>query len=272
MTLSIKTSTSLGPLPIYKKPPVNEVVCGLRFNTPDKLRIPHIGLLWNKFRSSYPLIQHAPPLASTQGNVVIDRSSGTPLPRVWFVNESDDQLVQFQVDRFYFNWRRRKNAYPRYSYVIKRFEDVWSTVVKFFNEFEFGEFTPIECELSYVNHIPKGEGWDTINDCSKIFSDFVWNQMSERFLPNPENIAWQAKFALPESKGNLTVSLKQAIRAEDKVPLLVFELTARWQCEINDKKVIRDWFDVAHEWIVRGFTDLTTPDMQRTIWEREKNA
>ncbi|MBI5902076.1 MAG: TIGR04255 family protein [Deltaproteobacteria bacterium] len=266
------SSPSLSPLPSYKKPPVDEVVCGVRFLTPEQFRIPHIGLLWDKFRSDYPIIQHAPPLVSAQGEIIIDAQSGIPVPRIWLINKSDDQLVQFQVDRFYFNWRRRKDTYPRYTYVISKFENVWDTIIKFFNEFEFGEFKPIECELSYTNHIPKGEGWNTINDIPKIFSDFVWNQVPGRFLPNPENVAWQSKFALPANKGHLTVNLKQAVRAEDKVPLFVFELTARWQCESNDKKVIREWFDVAHEWIVRGFTDITSSDIQRTIWEREENA
>ena len=272
MAYSIKNPSSLGPLPSYKKPPVDEVVCGVRFLTPDKFRIPHIGLLWDKFRSNYPIIQHAPPLVSAQGEIIIDAQSGIPVPRIWLINESDDQLVQFQVDRFYFNWRRRKDAYPRYPFVISKFEDVWDTVIKFFNEFAFGELKPIECEISYINHIPKGEGWDTIDDLPKIFSDFVWNRVPGRFLPNPENVAWQSKFALPENKGHLIVTLKQATRTEDKVPLFVFELTARGPVESNDKKVIREWFDLAHEWIVRGFTDLTTPDIQTTIWEREENA
>jgi len=209
---------------------------------------------------------------SAQGEILIDIQSGTPLPRAWFIKESDDQLVQFQIDRFYFNWRRKKEAYPRYPHVINRFENVWGATVNLFNEFELGELKTIECELSYINHIPKGEGWDTIDDLPKIFSDFVWNQVSGRFLPNPENVVWQANFIIPENKGRLIVSLKQATRAEDNVPLFVFELTARGPCESSDKKVIREWFDVAHEWIVRGFTDLTTPDVQTTIWEREKNV
>jgi len=33
---------------------------------------------------------------------------------------------------------------------------------------------------------------------------------------------------------------------------------------------MRNWFDLAHEWIVRGFTDLTEKEMQETIWKRER--
>jgi uncharacterized protein (TIGR04255 family) len=53
-------SSPAGVLPSYDNPPVNEVVCGMRFYTPDKLRIPHIGLLWDKFRNEYPIIKHPP--------------------------------------------------------------------------------------------------------------------------------------------------------------------------------------------------------------------
>ncbi|MBN1931045.1 MAG: TIGR04255 family protein [Desulfobacterales bacterium] len=268
-----KTTDSLpsSTLPSYRNPPVNEVFCGLRFDPPDKLRIPHIGYLWNKFREDYPIIQHAPPIASTKGEILVDQAIGMPLPRVWFINKSDDQLVQFQVDRFYFNWRRRKNDYPRYNHVIKNFESVLDTIIEFFNEFDLGELKTIEYELSYINHIPKGQGWDTPDDLPKIFSDFVWTQKRTRFLSNPEKIAWQAEFSLPEKKGHLIIDLKQATRTEDKVPLLVLKLKTIGIGESANKEAVRKWFDLAREWIVRGFTDLTTPEIHK-IWEREKNA
>jgi uncharacterized protein (TIGR04255 family) len=268
MTNAIENSFSTGVLPSYKNPPVNEVFCGLRFDTPVKLRIPHIGFLWDKFRADYPIIQHAPPIASAKGEFLVDSTILSPLPRLWFINKSDDQLVQFQVDRFYFNWRRRQSDYPRYDRVIKNFESVLNTIVNFFSEFELGELKPIEYELSYINHIPNGQGWNTIDDLPRIFSDFVWKQTKERFLPNPEKIAWQTEFPLPEKKGHLIVNLKQATRTEDKVALLVLELKARGIGESANKEAIREWFDLSREWIVRGFTDLTTPEIQK-IWERE---
>lgn len=259
-------------LPSFKNPPINEVICGVRFSPSDNFRIPHIGLLWERFRYDYPKIQHAPPLVSAKGDIIIDISSGVPLPRVWFINEEDDQVIQFQIDRFYFNWRRRKKDYPRYFHVIKQFENLWNIIVDFFNELNLGEFNPIECELSYINHILKGEGWETINDLSNIFTDFNWSQREARFLREPENITWQANFKLPDNKGDLIISLKKAIRTEDNIPLIVFSLTAKGPAESNDKDSVFKWFDLAHEWIVRGFTDLTTQEIQTKIWERENNA
>ena len=263
---------STGVLPSYKNPPVNEVVCGVRFHVPEKLHIPHIGLLWDKFRQEYPNVQHASPIAAAKGEFLIDNATGLPLHRVWFINEPGDQLIQFQFDRFYFNWRRKQSGYPRYHHVIKQFEKVLNTIEDFFNEFELGKLKPIECELSYINHIPKGEGWNTIDDLSNLFLDFVWKQIGERFLPNPVNIAWQSSFLLPENKGRLNVSLKQATKIDDKTPLFVLELKASGIGESTARAGILEWFDVAHEWIVRGFTDLTTPEAQRTVWGREKDA
>ena len=98
----------------------------------------------------------------------------------------------------------------------------------------------------------------------------VWKRTKKRFLPNPASASWHVEFSLPEKKGHLTVSLKQAIRTEDKVSILLLELTARGMGESTSKDAIREWFDLAHEWIVRGFTDLTTPEVH-LIWEREKN-
>jgi uncharacterized protein (TIGR04255 family) len=271
MSHTVKSLIPLGTYPSYKNPPVNEVFCGLRFHASDELRIPHIGLLWDKFRHDYPVIQHAPPIAPVKGEILLDAESGLPLPRVWFINKSDDQLIQFQNDRFYFNWRYRQSNYPRYNYVIEKFENELSIIKDFFCKFNLGEFKPIEYELCYINNIPKGKGWETIEDLPKIFSDFVWTQKKGRFLPNPELFAWQARFPLPANNGNLNVKLNNAIQTKGKVPLLVLELKTVGIGESQNPKAIREWFDLAHEWIVRGFTDLTTPYIQK-IWEREKNA
>jgi len=268
MTQPVSRSVSSVALPSYKTPPVNEVVCGMRFNPPDKFRISHIGLLWEKFRTDYPVVQHAIPIASAKGDLLVDEATGLPIQRVWFINKTDDQLIQFQFDRFYFNWRQRNDVYPRYDFIIENFEKTLGTMIEFFKEFELGELNPIEYELSYINHIPKGQESETADDLSAIFSDFVWGHTAGRFLPTPEKVAWIAEFPLPEKMGRLSASLKQGTRTEDKVPLFVLELRARGLYESAGSN-IRQWFDVAHEWIVRGFTDLTTPTAHK-IWNRDQ--
>ncbi|HEX9756831.1 MAG TPA: TIGR04255 family protein [Nitrospiria bacterium] len=258
-----------GPTPSFKKPPIAEVALGIRFNISDKLKIPHIGQLWNKFRQDYPKIEHAPPIASGQGDIPVDPTTGMPSLRVWFVNESEDQLIQFQVDRFHFNWRRKEADYPRYPYMIKNFEKVFDTNSIFFKEYSLGPLQPIECELTYINHFKKGLEWNNSADLRKIFSDSPLIQKKEGFLPEPEAISWRARFPLGEGKGSLTVKLDHGTLIKEKNKVYILDLTARGMGESTNKEDIFKWFDLAHEWVVRGFTDLTTPEIQK-IWEREE--
>lgn len=145
-------------LPSYGKPPVDEVVCGVRFNPSDKLRIPHIGLLWEHFRTGYPRIEHAAPLATSTGQLLVDIATGVPIPRVWFVNDADDELIQFQSDGFYFNWRHRGQDYPRYGHIMEHFERVSSTIEGFYEEHKLGTIDATQYELTYINQITKGTG------------------------------------------------------------------------------------------------------------------
>lgn len=266
--LGSSTFCSADRLPSYLHPPVNEVVCGIKFQSSPNFTLPYIGLLWNKFREKYPRVQHAAPLAEGPDQILVDTFTGIPLPRVWFINQNENQLVQFQPDRIYFNWRHRQDVYPRYENVIRNFEEVLDTLEAFFKESGFGNFTPVECELTYLNHINKIPDMEMADELQRVFRDFSWHK-SPRFLPTPSNVSWNVRFALPEKKGYLTVSLKEGTLKEGNVPLLVFNLTAKGIGQSKDRSGIREWFDMAHVWIVRGFADLTTETIQTEIWERE---
>ena len=255
-------------LPSYLHPPVNEVVCGVKFQPPPNFTLPYIGLLWNKFREKYPRVEHAATIAMGPNQILIDTATGVPLPRVLFINKQDNQLVQFQADRIYFNWRQRQDMYPRYENVIENFEEVLDSLEAFFKESEFGEFIPVECELTYLNHIKKGVGREAVEELQRVFRDFSWHD-TPRFLPNPINVSWNMRFALPEKKGHLHVSLNEGTLMEGNIPVFALNLTARGIGQATDRSGIREWFDTAHVWIVCGFADLATETIQAEDWERE---
>ncbi|MGE5305352.1 MAG: TIGR04255 family protein, partial [Alphaproteobacteria bacterium] len=209
-----------GPLPSYKQPPVDEVACGIRFEPLPQLKVPHIGVLWEKFRQEYPVTQHATPI-STDTSLLVDETTGVPLPRVWFISKGDNELVQFQLDRFYYNWRCRAGVYPRYPFVIEKFETAKRRLDELTEELQLGAIKTVECELTYINHIPKGQGWETIEDLPMLMHDFMWQQQKHSFLPTPANLAWQTRFPLPDDNGWLNVKLNQAKRKVDGLPLLI---------------------------------------------------
>jgi len=199
----------------------------------------------------------------------VDETTGVPLPRIWFISKADNELVQFQSDRLYYNWRRRGDDYPRYPSIIEKFEIAKSQLDAFTDELQLGTIKTVECELTYINHIPKGQGWESIDDLPKLMQDFTWQKQKHSFLPAPANVAWQTRFPLPDGKGWLNVKLNQAKRKVDNVPLLILELAAKGLGEKTTATALRNWFDLAHEWIVCGFADLTTKGTQETIWKRE---
>jgi uncharacterized protein (TIGR04255 family) len=260
-------------LPDYRKPPVIEVVSGIAFKKIEQFKAPHLGLFWQKLRADYPICQHAPPLGFPPDPSEPTGEFELPLPRIWFINEKLNNLIQLQNNRFFYNWRKMHadEPYPHYRAVIKKFIANLELFQKFLEEEKLGSFSPTDCELTYINHILKGEGWESLSDIPDILPDISWRTNKTRFLPEPLNMGWMTSFALPEDKGRLHVKLDQVTHKIDKRPILRLEISAKGLGSDKSQKAIRDWFEIAHEWIVRGFTDLTGKKIQTTIWERSND-
>lgn len=252
-------------LPNYKNPPVNEVVCGLSFSKIKKFKSHHIGLFWQKIKDEFPIVEHAMRLEVKPSDIDLKEY----LPRVWFVKNEQNRLIQLQDDRFYFNWRRiqEDEAYPRYETIIEDFKKYLLVFEKFLEEENLGRVYPERCELTYINHISKGEGWETVSDVISIFRDLCWNT-EDRFLPPPVNVGGKVTFQLPDNKGRLELILQQAIRKTDKRPMFVLQNIATGLGEDKNMGAVWEWFNVAHEWIVYGFTDLTNKSIQKGVWQK----
>lgn len=267
------SNTSSSSLPEYRTPPVDEVVCGILFEPIEQFLVPHFGLLWQKFRGEYPRCQHVDPLMP-----VIENSTGArpeeiisevPLPRIWFLHD-DGRIIQVQRDRFLHNWRKLKptDEYPRYRKVFQMFQSHFSTFQEFLNEHQLGKIMARQYEMTYVNIIPQGEGWDTVEDTHKVFPDFCWGSRKRQFLPNPTATNWQTSFALPDGAGRLHMNIQSGRRRSDKHLLFRLEITARGIGADTSLNGMERWFNLAHEWIVQGFADYTSMQIQKTVWGR----
>jgi uncharacterized protein (TIGR04255 family) len=267
-------------LPDYERPPVIEVVSGITFEPIKGLAAPYLGLLWQKFRSQYPRCREVAPLLpilekfdESISSVESPPFGGEfPGPRIWFETADGNGLIQVQRDRFLHNWKKERDEdqYPHYDYVIKNFRGSLATFEEFLNENELGAIQAIQYELTYINHILAGEGWTALSDLRKVFPDFSWRNSDQRFLPIPEAINWQTSFVMPKQSGRLHASIRLGKRRSDRRATFLFELTARGILEDKSRSTMWSWFDVAHEWIVRGFTDLTSDDLHKTVWRRTR--
>jgi uncharacterized protein (TIGR04255 family) len=176
------------------------------------------------------------------------------------------------LDRLHYNWRHRQKEpdYPHYDEIVNRFSECFAKLEALVAESAIGVVQATALELTYINHIPQGSGWQSMEDLPKLFRDFLWVP-KDRYLPNPTNEAWQVVFPLPDRLGRLTAKLSQGSRKPDDAKILVFELTARGIGDDRSLIGMRRWFDAAHEHIVRGFADLTTEETKVTRSTRQRS-
>lgn len=268
------------PLPDYNKPPVNEVVMGVQFDTLEKFTAVHPGLYWQRIKEQYPQSSVHPPIATVietfkdhiaaPVKIQPEITATPPPPRCWFLNSSGNRLVQLQAERFLHNWRKvtGEEVYPRYNNILPEFEKLWKDFLDFAANENLGEVKPNQWEVTYVNHIYQGEGWTTLEDVHKLFP--AWSsESSQDYLPHPERINLDLTYAFPDDLARLHISLTPAYTRKDNRMLLRLNLTARGRLESIDHKSLIRCLGLGHEWIVRGFADFTSPEAH-AIWERKE--
>jgi len=273
------------PLPDFEQPPVVEVAISLQFMPLESIRSSHFGLLWNVFRKQGfsrtedhgELAPAFEDLSATRPVTVGVRlqtfDDAPPLPRVWFLNQDKNELLQIQRDRLIVNWRQGINAepYPRYVAIIERFRAAVKLFADFANLEQVGEIVPTQCEITYVNHLQAGLGWENHSEIDKVVT--TWrNISSDGFLPLPEDVNFAARYRMVDKTGNavgrLHVNFQPANRSADHRPIFIMNLTARGKPEPADMTGVFQLFDREHEWIVRGFASLTSTTMHR-LWRRK---
>jgi len=276
------------PLPDFNNPPVTEVALSVQFEPVSGLRTPQLGLLWQEFRERFPKTEEHPPLESVieqfgirptrKGEVRFEMLEGPPMLRYWFLNQKGTELIQVQQDRFVRNWRKvgDENTYPRYE---KHLRPMFESDLKHFQAFleheQLGELKPNQCEVTYVNHIPAGEGWEKHGDIGEVLTVFQ-RSFSDSFLENPEyveDVSMRLRFLIPDQAGKpigrLHITIDPGYRRSDNQPLFIINLTARGAPCGEGIDGVMSFLDLGREWVVRGFASITTPKMHQ-IWRRKK--
>jgi uncharacterized protein (TIGR04255 family) len=264
------------PLPEFEHPPINEVVLGLQFAPLKELQSAKLGLFWQRVRDRYPQTLDQPPIIHIvespivtpqpgQQPVTISDASG---PRCWFLREDDCEMIQVQPDRFLRNWRQVKGdeVYPRFPALLERFQQDWASFLAFLDNEHVGEVAIDQAELTYINYIQM-PGERDFSNLPSVFPS-LGARPEGKFLPPPEFVNWAIRYQLPEGRGRLHVKMSPAFRASDMKMVLILDLTARGSPAGNTLGDVTDWLKLAHEWIVRGFDELTGPKMHEA-WRKK---
>jgi uncharacterized protein (TIGR04255 family) len=262
----------------FDNPPVVETVLSAQFDKLTAMQAVHFGLFWRKMQAGFPMTEEHPPLSPVverfgepilRGARMQFEVMETPAPaRLWLLNEPRNEMIQVQNDRFIKNWRKASEAdqYPRYERTIKpAFYRDFAKFQAFLEEENLGIVKVNQCEVTYVNHIVSGYGWQSLREIHRIFT--FWNEPSEPMPGGAEELAMQARFPINfdqgEPIGRLHVEVQPALRASDHRPMYVMTLTARGFCGTDF-----DFFDIGRRWIVESFVRLTT-DYMHQIWRKK---
>ncbi len=264
------------PTPKFERPPLEEMGMGVQFEPLPNFHAVHFGLFWPRVKAEYPQTEEQAPVPATRESPEFKLSpaatssiitySVPPLPRCWFLTDDKSELIQVQHDRFVRNWRRVEGGeeYPHFDQLYQDFKRDWEKFLAFANDQNLGPVRVNQCELVYVNNIERGDAWTELGELNGVFP-VVCAQAPKAFLPPAEVLSWQARYKLPDERGRLYVEMSPGLRGRDMKIILSFNLTARGAPIDGSIEQITDWFDLAHEWVVRAFAELTGPRVHE-LW------
>ncbi|MFI5005586.1 MAG: TIGR04255 family protein [Solirubrobacterales bacterium] len=277
----------------FARPPVAEVVLAAQF-PPETIDLEVYGRFARELRDGLPrrTRQGLVPRNEekfdqrrVQPSFEIRFEGPADLPRIVFESENRVELVQLQPHRLTLNWRKvtPDAVYPRYKTLRKRFRKLLDLLAGALDELD--QRHPVELsEVTYVNPIeyPGDAATDPVGrthpDPANIINRFK-HRPRNAFLPEAEDAHLQARWRIAdpagEPVGRLHLSMEPGLRpprttpgdleqadpASDLTPIYLVNLTARVMPARDTVDRAMKALDLAHEWVVLGFEDLTTATM-----------
>ena len=261
----------------FAKPPVEEVVLSILFDSLDKLLAPHLGGIWQEFKHrGFTQIMEQPPVMPTMEafpseNRGVQFHINVPdLPRIWFIHEDDNQIIQVQRDRFTFNWRKTKpdQGYPGFPSICGKFEGFYNHFCQIMVDMGIGKVIPLQYELTYIDQLRQGNGWNTLDELGKIYNMFVDFQEPDSFWSSAESLSLRASFTLINLRGRLHLTIRNRVKMPEEIQTLQTDFTVRG-FPVNADCPTIDWFKLAREEIRKKFAMLFTENLQTQVWKRK---
>ncbi len=261
----------------YKNPPLVETVFSVQFE-PLSGSSSLLGQFYQEVKVEFPSLQDLPPLIN-----IIEPEFLTPQfqsltiqfeqnSRLFMTSEDSSLVLQVQRDRFVMNWRKTENnlIYPRFLILYPKFEELFNRFAQFVELQKLGPIKQNQFELTYINIIDKTNGLAK-SGVEGLFVDHIRNSdLNNRFLPPAEVMKWQSSFAMESKLGRLHVGASSAFLNQDasRGQVMRVDLTARGIGDDFSIEGRQAWFETAHKWVVSGFSDVISADVQYEFWGR----
>jgi len=270
------TKTSL---PKFDSPPVIETVLSVQFSQIPNFSSAHAGWFWKNYLDpSWDQVKSSSRIGDQferfGDNSVWRLESGFTIQaqpmaeRLQIIKSENQRMIQVQDNRFIHNWRKSESGdYPSYKKLLPEFKENFSKFQQFTSDSDNPDLELNQWEVTYVNHLPKGELWNSATDWVKICPNF---DVMVTDIPGLviDNFRGSWSFVINKNQGRLHVDMKHARLVDESGPeILMLQLTARGP--VNKNIGLWAGFDIGHEAIVRSFADITSPEYHK-IWGRRK--
>lgn len=260
-------------LPIYERPPLNEVVYGVQFTAPPDFTSVQHGDIWKLFRSEFPRVEEQPALppafetfggAPAQMGLQFQFGGPPKKTRLWFISKDDTHLLQFQDDRLLLNWRRRENGndYPNFEGIFPILRRSLKTLSEWFIS-ETGHVLEVnQAEVTYINLVPASDfsapqDWLTFLNATPLNLELASLTLAE--VLNDEAGKPHARFF----HELVTVQMP-----DSRERVISFNLTIRGAPKDGSLAAAFDFIQSARERIVLRFEELTT-ERAKAVWRKK---
>ena len=264
-------------LPKFDSPPVVETVLSVQFAPLQKFTDAHAGWFWkNYLDKEWHNVQVAPKIDDQferfgdemrWGQTGAFRITGPGPERLQIIRSDEERMIQIQDTRFIYNWKKQEGSYPSYDELLPEFQRTFSQFEKFAEEAGFGSLLPNQWEVTYVNHILKGDLWQSFKDWPNIFPSLPLPSLNTSSL-SPEDFRGEWRSIIKGSLGRLYTTLSRGKVGSDKGPEIIqLQFTARGPVNPEIPSDLQSGFRLGHESIVLSFTEMTS-DAAHKHWKR----
>lgn len=254
--------------PTFDRPPISEIGVGIIFHRPNFLTTAHLGRFWERVASDLPIAEdHSPTGFPPDWGM---STEGLPLPRLWLMEQSGAVVLQLQVTRMDFNWRRQNpdHQYPNFDAHASRLMQYWARFSEFVGEQNSEPLVVRSAEVFKVSQILEGRGWNGLSELSRMFPSFSFSSFGE---------PWELKgvasaLDLNHADGKVHIDLKTGILlGEPGRKALVLEIRAEAsELDATSSKIgnLEERLTLANELANLAFTSLTSGEVQKDVWGR----
>lgn len=270
--------------PSLRHPPLVEMILGVQFDRIRGMTNGHLGAFWKQAFADWPTVEDLSPIEPQWETFDAPGGWGPkalqlkltqdPQTRLRIRAERGDRLIQVQNGRLHYNWLKKPdNEYPRYGKeLLPAFLGAYAKLRSFAFEHLAREVRPDQWEVTYINHLLKGECWEELSDCARLFRSH-----GALFAGLPggqlETVSAEWHSIIPPQQGRLHVDLSTGwldrpgendVRSVAK-KAVVLTLTARGG--VVDGQIERG-LNLGHQAIVDAFFGLMS-DSVLELWGLE---